>query len=206
MSQHTPAERLPRFREEEMSPAQREIYDRFRTGPRVAPDSPFTLLHPDGGLVGPPNAWLLSPTVGSVLEQLGGTVRYKLALPDRCREIAILLVAYHRASAFELYAHRPAGHAAGLTGDEIDGLAAEPGPDFPDGTERAVHAATRAMLRTGTLTDGEFAAAAAALGTSGLFELVVLIGYYQLVATQLAVFGVMPPTNPAAGPSLQGDG
>ena len=194
-----PVERLPRFREEEMSPAQREIYDRFRTGPRAAPDSPFTLLHPDGGLIGPPNAWLLSPTVGCVLEQLGGTVRYKLALSDRCREIAILLVGYHRASAFELYAHRPAGRAAGLSEDEIDGLAAEPGPDFPDPTERAVHAATLAMLRTGTLTDAEFTAAVAALGLSDLFELVVLVGYYQMVATQLAVFGVMPPTPVAGG-------
>ncbi len=195
MSQDTPVERLPRFREEEMSPAQRELYDRFRTGPRVAPDSPFTLLHPDGGLIGPPNAWLLSPALGGVLEQLGGTVRFKLALSDRCREIAILLVGYHRASAFELYAHRPAGRAAGLSEGEIDGLAVPPGPTFPDPTERAVHAATRAMLRTGTLTDAEFAAAVTALGTSGLFELVVLVGYYQLVATQLAVFGVLPPTD-----------
>jgi 4-carboxymuconolactone decarboxylase len=195
--QDASVERLPRLREEEMSAAQREIYDRFRTGPRAAPDSPFTLLHPDGGLIGPPNAWLLSPAVGNVLEQLGGTMRYGLGLPGRCREIAILLVAYHRASAFELYAHRPAGRAAGLTEDEIEGLATEPGPDLPDPAERAVHAATRAMLRTGTLSDAEYADAVDALGASGLFELVVLIGYYQLVATQLAVFGVVPPAREA---------
>lgn len=186
-------ERLARIREDEMSPAQLEIYERYRTGPRAAPDSPFSLLHPEGGLIGPPNAWLLSPTVGAVLEQLGGTMRYGLALSDRCREIAILSVGFHRGSAFELYAHRPAGRAAGLTDDEIDALAGEAGPELADPAERAVLTATRAMLRTGTLDDGEFEAAVAVLGRPLLFELVVLVGYYQLVATQLAVFGVQPP-------------
>ena len=190
----TQTERLPRIREEEMSAEQVAIYDRFRTGRRASPGSPFTLLHPDGGLTGPANAWLLSPPVGTALERLGGTVRFDLALPDRCREIAILLVGFHRASAFELYAHRAAGRAAGLTDAEIEGLASEPGPDFTDPAERAVREATRAMLRTGTLNDEEYAAAVAVLGTAGLFELVVLVGYYQLVATQLAVFGVEPPT------------
>lgn len=192
-------ERLRRFREDEMSPAQREIYDRFRTGRRVAPDSPFTLLHPDGGLIGPPNAWLLNPAVGHGLEELAGAVRYDLTLSDRCREIAILLVGFHRASAFELFAHRLAGRAAGLTDDEIEGLGDEPGPAFADDAERAVAAATRAMLRTGTLGDDEFAAAVGVLGHRGLFDLVVLVGYYQLIATQMAVFGVEPPTDPAVG-------
>jgi 4-carboxymuconolactone decarboxylase len=195
MTHDATTERLPRIREEEMSPEQTAIYDRFRTGPRASPDSPFTLLHPDGGLTGPANAWLLSPPLGSALEGLGGAVRFDLALPARCREIAILLVGFHRASAFELYAHRAAGRAAGLTEEEIEGLAAEPGPAFSDAAERAVQTATRAMLRAGTLTDEEFADAVAVLGRAGLFELVVLVGYYQLVATQLAVFGVEPPTD-----------
>lgn len=193
MTDRTRTERLGRIREEDMSPAQREIYDRYRTGPRAAPDSPFSLLHPDGGLIGPPNAWLLSPSVGQVLEQLGGTMRYGLALTDRCREIAVLSVGFHRGSAFELYAHRPAGRAAGLTDEEIEALAVEGGPALTDPAERAVVAATRAMLRTGTLSDEEFEAAVAVLGRALLFELVVLVGYYQLVATQLAVFGVEPP-------------
>jgi 4-carboxymuconolactone decarboxylase len=185
-------ERLARIREDEMSPEQVAIYDRFRTGRRVRPGAPFTLLHPDGGLVGPANAWLLSPAVGSALERLGGATRFDLSLPDRCREIAILLVGFHRDSAFELYAHRAAGRAAGLTEEEIEGLAADPGPAFADPAERAVQAATRAMLRAGTLTDDEYAGAVAVLGKPALFELVVLVGYYQLVATQLAVFGVEP--------------
>src|SRR4029077_18270911 len=131
------------------------------------------------------------------------------ALSDRGREIAILLVGFHRASAFELFAHRAAGRAAGLTDDEVEGLAADPGPQFPDPAERAVQAATRAILRTGTLTDDEFHAAVAVLGRGALFEVVTLVGYYQLLATQLAVFGVEPPADPAIGrhfPELTGPG
>ena len=168
----TTADRLPRIREDEMDADQLDIYDRFRAGRRVAPDSPFTLLHPDGGLIGPANAWLLSPKIGGALEQLGGAVRFELSLSGRCREIAILLVGFHRDSAFELFAHRPAGRAVGLTDTEIESLAGRTGPEFDAPAERAVRDTTRALLRAGALTDEEFSAATAVLGRPGLFELV----------------------------------
>lgn len=186
------SERLRRLRPEEMSEPQQEIYQRFTRGRRAAPGSPFTLLHPEGGLTGPANAWLLAPPVGRALEQLGGTLRFELELSARARELAILLVAYARDSVFELHAHVPAGRAVGLTEDEIAALAAGRVPDLPAAEERAVHAATTAMIARGTLDDAEYAAASAVLGARGLFELVVLVGYYQLLATQLAVFGVCP--------------
>jgi alkylhydroperoxidase family enzyme len=182
----------------ELSEQQQEIYRRFTSGRRVAPGSPFTLVHPEGGLTGPANAWLLSPALGLALEQVGGTLRFGLELSDRSREIAILLVAYARRSEFEQYAHRPAGLAAGLTEDEIAALAAgrEPGTLADD--ERAVHRTAGAMVERGTLDDAEYAAAVGVLGERGLFELAILVGWYQLLATQLAVFGVRPPEEAAS--------
>lgn len=49
-----------------------------------------------------------------MFERIGWTMRFDLQLSDRAREIAILLVAFHRDGLFELYAHRGAGRAAGL--------------------------------------------------------------------------------------------
>jgi alkylhydroperoxidase family enzyme len=186
-------ERLHRFAPAEMTDEQREIYDRFTTGRRAGPGSAFTLVHPDGGLTGPANAWLLSPPVGRALERLGGAVRFEMELTDRAREIAILTVAYFRDSTFEVYAHVAAGGCAGLTDDELAALAAGKDPDLVAADEVAVRATTRALLERGTLDEADYAAARDALGERGLFELVILVGYYQLLATQLAVFDVRPP-------------
>jgi alkylhydroperoxidase family enzyme len=186
-------ERLPRITPDEMTPEQVEVYGRFTGGKRAAPGASFSLLHPDGGLIGPPNAWLLSPPLARVFERVGWTMRYDLELSDRACEIAILLVAFHRDSPFELYAHRRAGRAAGLTDAEIEGLATRTPPAFHSDEERQVFATTQAILDRRTLDDEEYAAAVAVLGKRGLFELVALVGYYDQVATQLAVFGVLPP-------------
>jgi 4-carboxymuconolactone decarboxylase len=186
-------ERHARITPDAMTAEQTEIYARFTGGRRAAPGSAFSLVHPDGGLIGPPNTWLLSPPLAAVFERIGYAMRYELQLSDRSREIAILLQAFHLASPFELYAHRQAGRAAGLTDAEIEGLATRAEPEFRDDEERAVFTATLAILDRGTLHDAEFTSAVAALGERSLFELVALVGYYAMVATQLAVFGVQPP-------------
>lgn len=186
-------ERLTRITPDAMSPEQVEIYSRFTDSARAAPGAAFSLLHADGGLTGPPNAWLLSPPLGRALERIGWAVRFELTLADRSREIVILLQAFHRASPFELYAHRRAGRAAGLTDAEIEGLAERIPPEFRSDEERAVFAATLAILDRRTLDDAEYRSAVQVLGERLLFELVALLGYYDFVATQLAVFGVEPP-------------
>jgi 4-carboxymuconolactone decarboxylase len=187
-------ERLARIAPDEMTPEQAEVYAKFASGKRAAPGSAFSLVHPDGGLTGPPNAWLLSPPLARVLDRVGWAMRFELTLSDRSREIAILLHAFHRASPFELYAHRKAGRAAGLSDAEIEGLATCNPPDFGSAEERVAFATTLALLDRKDLDDAEYAAAVATLGERALFELVALLGHYDSVATQLAVFRVQPPS------------
>jgi alkylhydroperoxidase family enzyme len=186
--------RLARITPDVMSPEQAEVYARFTSGRRAAPGSAFSLVHPEGGLIGPPNAWLLNPPLAAALERVGYAMRYELTLSDRAREIAILLQAFHLDSSFELYAHRRAGRAAGLTDAEIDGLVTRSEPVFQDDQERAVFAATLPIVDRGSLDDAEYAAAVAALGERTLFDLVALLSYYDMVATQLAAFAVTPPS------------
>lgn len=186
-------ERLARITPDQMTPEQVEVYEKFAGGKRAAPGSAFSLVHPDGGLTGPPNAWLLSPPLARAFERVGWAMRYELTLSDRSREIAILLHAFHRASPFELHAHRKAGRAAGLSDAEIEGLATRTPPAFRSAEERSVFTTTLALIDRKDLDDAEYAAAVAALGERKLFELVALIGYYDSVATQLAVFRVTPP-------------
>ena len=58
--------------------------------------------------------------------------------------------------------------------------------------EAAVFRTTRAVLDRGTLTGDEFSDAVAVLGEDGLFELVTIVGWYTMVAWQMAVFDVQP--------------
>jgi 4-carboxymuconolactone decarboxylase len=176
----------------DMTDDQRSLYDQFASGRRAAPGSPFSLVGPDGRLQGPPAVWMLSPRFGHALQHVGGAVRFDSRLPARACEVAILLVAHHQNSPFELYAHRLAGAAAGLA--EADLAALFEGALFPSASEveAAVFRTTRLVLDHGTLTDEEFRAAVGVLGEGGLFELVTIVGWYTMVAWQLAVFDVRP--------------
>lgn len=108
------------------------------------------------------------------------------ALPHR-------LVAHHHDSPFELYAHTRAGAAAGLSPEDLAALAAGQPPARMTEVERACYTAARRVLASGTADDEQYAQAVSVLGTRQLFELITLIGWYSMVAIQLAVFGLAPP-------------
>jgi alkylhydroperoxidase family enzyme len=181
----------------EMTAEQRAILQLFNSGRRAAAGSAFSLVDESGRLQGPPAVWVLAPPVGRALERLGSAMRYELTLPGRAREIAILLVAHHHRSPFELHAHTRAAAAEGLTAADFDALAAGQAPELRTEAERVTYAVTRRVIDTGTLADDEYADAVRVLGAEGLFEVVTLIGYYTMLAYQLSVFGLLPPGEPS---------
>ena len=168
---------------------QAEVYHAITGGPRAAGPQAFALTDPEGRLRGPFNAMLLSPPVGFAVQALGATVRYGSVLSDRAREMAILAVAAHWDSAFEWAAHEAVCRASGTLNDsEMAALRACRTPELTDPAERAVLRATVALLGHGSLSDGEYADAVAAVGERGVFELTTLVGYYATLALQLRVF------------------
>lgn len=187
--------RIPKLAPEELTPAQREVYDAIAGGPRAQGPQLFRLTDDRGGLEGPFNAFLLQPGLGLALQELGAAVRYRTSLSDREREIAILVVATVQDSAFERHAHEALGRHLGLSDAEVEALrgdAAALGDTFT-GTELVVAETTHALSSRGDLDDAEHAAAQEALGDQGLFELLTLVGYYGTLALQLRVFRVGAP-------------
>jgi 4-carboxymuconolactone decarboxylase len=185
--------RVPRVELSDMTAQQREFYDRYATGVRAAAGSTFPLVDTEGHLMGPPAVWVLSQPLGLALERFGYAIRYELSLSRRAQEIAILMVAQHRQSEFERFAHAQAGLRTGLTEDDLAALAAGKPPDLAGDEERTVYEATRQILDTGSLDDAAYQAAADVLTAPRLFELVTLIGYYLMLASQLSVFDIQPP-------------
>jgi 4-carboxymuconolactone decarboxylase len=193
------APRVPKLAVEDLDADQRALYDAIARGPRSAGPRLFALTDPAGCLEGPFNAMLLSPALGGALQALGSAVRYRSALTDRAREIAILVVAWAWDSAFETYAHEAVARSVGLSATELAELAELAAvregrwDEFDEPSERLVAATTTALVARGDLTDQEFTAARDGLGLPIVFELLTLVGYYATLALQLRVFRVGAP-------------
>ena len=184
--------RIPKLPPAGLDDEQRALYDAIAGGRRAQGPQLFRLADADGCLEGPFNAFLLQPRLGSALQALGAAVRYETALGDRCREIAILVVAAHWRSDFERYAHEAVGRAAGLTDADLAAIRDGRG-DVLTGREAVVARIAAALAARGDLDDAEYREAAAELGAAGLFELLTLVGYYATLALQLRVFRVPAP-------------
>jgi 4-carboxymuconolactone decarboxylase len=178
---------------EELGPDQRALYDEIAGGPRSAGPQVFELVDAQGRLNGPFGIMLHSPAVGGTLQAVGAAVRYRSVLPDRVRELAVLAVAAHWDSDFELYAHRPLARQVGLTDAEVERVVAGAEVDLADAAERVVLRVVRALLEASDLTDEDYAAGLEGLGEQGLVELTTLVGYYATLALQLRVFRVNAP-------------
>lgn len=182
--------RVHRFHPDELDDPQRALYAAIAGGPRAEAAALFPLTDDEGRLLGPFNAMLLSPELGSALQELGSAVRYRGALSPRSRELAILVVAAHWRCQFELDAHTHIGAQAGLTGAELDALRVGGPLHLDDDEEATVLAASRTLVRTADLSQADYEAAVSSLGPAKIFELTTLIGYYSLLAMQMRVFGV----------------
>jgi 4-carboxymuconolactone decarboxylase len=191
----TSGARLPKLAPSALDDQQRALYDAITGGRRAQGPQVFRLADPEGRLEGPFNAFLLQPRLGSALQALGSSVRYDTGLGDRCREIAILVVAAHWRSDFEWYAHEAVARSVGLTDTEL--AAVRDGSHAAlAGREGLVARTVAALLTRGDLEDAEYREAVEHLGPAGLFELLTLVGYYATLALQLRVFRVPAPDGP----------
>jgi 4-carboxymuconolactone decarboxylase len=185
--------RLPRLAVEELTPGQRALYDAITSGPRATGPQLFRLADDQGRLEGPFNAMLYDPATGSALQSLGSAIRYQSPLPDRWREIAILVVAAHWGSDFERHAHEAIAQAAGVPDQDLAAIRELAVGRLHDPREQTVAAAALALARDGDLDDQAYAAAVAELGLRPLVALTTLVGYYATLALQLRVFRVPAP-------------
>ncbi len=102
------------------------------------------------------------------------------------------MVADHWDSAFEWHAHEAVGRHVGLDDGALDAVRSRR-YDALSGTERVVAETARRLVTDGDLDDAAYDAVVGAIGRSGVFELLTLVGYYATLALQLRVFRVAAP-------------
>ena len=146
-----------------------------------------------GGLVGPFNAWLLSPTIGDRIQRLGEAIRFGSSLPDNALEVAVLVVGAEWRAEFEWWAHARLARRAGVGADVIAAIKEGREPVFPDAGEEAAYRFAKELLGRRRVSDDTYRAARDRFGENGVMDLVTLLGYYTLVSMTLNVFEVPLP-------------
>jgi alkylhydroperoxidase family enzyme len=113
-------------------------------------------------------------------------------LPRRDTELVILRVAWTCRSAYEWQQHVPIGLRAGLTPEEVGGLADNlPANSFTE-RQRALIAASDELLTQRTLSDTTWNALEATLNNRDAIELCLLIGNYQGLASAIGGLAIEP--------------
>ncbi|MEQ8699371.1 MAG: carboxymuconolactone decarboxylase family protein [Bauldia litoralis] len=148
---------------------------------------------PRGSIRGPFVPWLNSPELAGRAQRLGEFARYHTSLPERLKELAILVTARHWAAQFEWWAHAPLAIDAGLAESVVAAIADHQTPDFVAEDEAAIYAFCSELYTNRRVSDATYRAVAAHVGDKGAVELVGVLGYYALVSMTLNVFEVEVP-------------
>lgn len=184
------APRVQRFTRDLLTGARAEFYDAMVA--EVPIESASVIVAPDGALEGPLNARLLSPPLGSAHHRFNDAIVRETCLPVRVREFVVLTVAHETRSDYVWSAHRRIALTRGVTEDEISAIEQARTCDSMNELERAAVSCALALVRTDDLDDAQFAAAIGALGERAVFEIVLMVGSYRLLALQARVYRVGP--------------
>lgn len=181
---------MPRLSEpnpEDLSPEQKSIYDDIASSPR-------------GGVRGPFKVLIHSPGLCDRVQKLGAFVRYDCSVPQKLREMAILVTARHLSAEYEWFAHEPHAVEAGLAQEIVESIRAGERPSFNETAEEVVYNFTTELQKTSRVSDPTYQAALAEFGERGVVDLVGLLGHYTLIAMTLNTFEVPVPdgTSPFA--------
>lgn len=171
--------RLPMPDEADLSQRQLEVLNTIKSGPR-------------GGVRGPFGAWIRSPELAVIAQELGAHVRYRSCLNDRVREVAICTTAAFLRAQYEWYAHCRIALEAGVAEATMEAIRKGETPDGAE-DEMQAYAFSQELLETKRVSDATYAKTKEMFGEEGLIEIVGAIGYYSLVGLTLNVAQVPLP-------------
>jgi 4-carboxymuconolactone decarboxylase len=180
--------------------------DRFRalTYEQMTPEQKTMTDHALAGRgpVGMFNIAVRSPEAGDLLFAMGDRVRFHMSVPDKLKEMAIILTARYWGAQFEWLAHRRAAVEAGLSEDKVKAIAEGKQPVGMSPDEQAVYNFITELFKTRRVSDDTFAAVKNLVGERGVVDLVASAGFYQIVSMFMNV-DRLPLANANQKPELK---
>lgn len=173
--------RFPKLATDAMTPEQRAVAELITAGPRGEVRGPFiALLH--------------NPAIARHLQGLGEQLRWKGKLPQKLVELAVLVTARKWTCQHEWFVHEQLARKAGLDAAIIDAIRELRDPPVK-ADEALVYEFCRDAHATGRVGDKAFEAVRERFGLDGAVELLVLSGYYTMMAMVLNTAGLPLPGN-----------
>jgi 4-carboxymuconolactone decarboxylase len=128
------------------------------------------------------NISVRDPDGGQLFFDMGDRVRFHMSVPDKLKELAIILTARYWGAQFEWLAHRRAAVQAGLSEDKVKAIAEGRRPVGMAADEEAVYNFITELFTTRQASDAAFVAVKGVAGERGVVDLIVSAGYYQAVS------------------------
>ena len=181
---------MPRLRNippEELTAAQRIVYDKVRDG--VSEHlSVFTTQRPDGTMIGPYTGLITFPEFGGPLFDLFLALVSGTVLPFEAREVVILTLGGRLGALYEIYSHEAVAAAGRMAPGKIRTLASGERPSDLSEVESIAFEVTSVLLRGHELPASLYEAALAAFTAKGVAEIACLVGCYSGICSLCNVF------------------
>jgi 4-carboxymuconolactone decarboxylase len=167
-----------------LGPEARRVYDK--------------IIAKRGALRGPYAPLMHHPPLAERVGDLGEYLRFGSTLPGDVRELAILITARAAGQPYEWTAHAPIARRDGLPEEIVERVRKRTDLGTLPARYAAAARVVQHVLAREAVPRELHDAVAQQYGVSGLVELVVLPGYYGLIAGVLFAFEVpLPPGTPA---------
>jgi 4-carboxymuconolactone decarboxylase len=183
-----PPDRLPPIALAQLTPAQREAVDAFRTARGAEISGPFYPL-------------LRSPELMTRTRAMGDYLRFKSALPPRLSEFVILLTAREWTQQYEWNAHYPIAIKAGVKREILDAIAEGRRPTGMSDEETILYQFCQELNRDRAVSDATYARALKAFGEQGIVDAIGITGYYTFLAMTLNI--ARTPASASGSPILR---
>ncbi|MCK9374998.1 MAG: carboxymuconolactone decarboxylase family protein [Syntrophobacterales bacterium] len=152
------------------------------------------LVSKRGRIDGMYRSLLNHPELARRVSDLGTFLRFGAgSLPDAVRELVILWLARKVGAAYEWVKHEPQARSAGLSEAVIAALQAGQEPAGLNEVQQAALEAARGALELKSIPRDLQESLAGHIGLSGVIELVVLVGFYRMIAGIIFTFEVPLP-------------
>jgi len=161
--------RVPYVNREDMDAEGQEIYDRIRND-RNSQTVGLQF-----------RAMLHNPKAAGFLTSMGAQLRFKSAMPDDLKELAIIVVAREWNSDIEWTSHVLLAAKTGVSAASIEVIRTGKAVTALGADEQIIARFVQQLLREKQVSDDVFAAAQKLLGTKGVVDLTLTCSYYTAI-------------------------